>query len=298
MTMDAARKAKIWKRTQVGGGLAGALVLLLWLASFSFGPLLVLSLAAVLSVAGAWELARMGVPHRGATLWGMVLMTAAAIVWLLRSGLGGALPLQSGDLAWILWCLLPLPMLISAAAYGRAAHGPTREGHGIHGLFAAVWVSVPLLLLYPVRLLGGVSALAALMVLSKIGDIAGYYAGNFFGKSHPVPRLSPGKTTAGCVGSFAAGTLAGLLLQAGGTLPGAPQAGLPWLWAGALAGALINIAAQAGDLYESYWKRRTGVKDSGTWFGPSGGVLDLVDSLLFTAPVAAITWPALFGWSA
>jgi phosphatidate cytidylyltransferase len=67
------------------------------------------------------------------------------------------------------------------------------------------------------------------------------------------------------------------------------------LWAGAAFGAVINLAAQAGDLFESWIKRRSGVKDSGTWFGPSGGVLDLVDSLLFTIPVALLTWPLLLG---
>jgi len=69
-------------------------------------------------------------------------------------------------------------------------------------------------------------------------------------------------------------------------LPGA------W-WAGAVAGALVNLAAQAGDLLESVLKRRSAVKDSGTWFGPSGGVLDVVDSLLTTLPVALILWPVL-----
>ncbi|MEZ5975174.1 MAG: phosphatidate cytidylyltransferase [Planctomycetota bacterium] len=125
----------------------------------------------------------------------------------------------------------------------------------------------------------------------------GVLRGQLLRQVPPFPRLSPGKTTAGCVGSFAAGTLAGLCCRPVEPCRARPRRACRGS-GGALAGALINIAAQAGDLYESHWKRRTGVKDSGTWFGPSGGVLDLVDSLLFTAPVAAITWPALFGWSA
>ena len=55
-----------------------------------------------------------------------------------------------------------------------------------------------------------------------------------------------------------------------------------------LFGAAINLASQAGDLAESALKRSTGVKDSGTWFGPSGGFLDLTDSLLFSVPVGLL----------
>jgi phosphatidate cytidylyltransferase len=62
---------------------------------------------------------------------------------------------------------------------------------------------------------------------------------------------------------------------------------------GALVGTCINVASQAGDLFESWVKRRACVKDSSTWLGPSGGVLDVVDSLLFSVPTALIVWPIL-----
>jgi predicted CDP-diglyceride synthetase/phosphatidate cytidylyltransferase len=130
----------------------------------------------------------------------------------------------------------------------------------------------------------------ARLILSKVGDIAGYFVGSAIGKSHPFPKISPGKTTAGCVASLVAGTVAGWIAVATGLLPQAS-----WGVAGALlAGAGVNLAAQAGDLFESWVKRRAGVKDSGTWFGPSGGVLDLIDSLLFSIPAALWLWPRLF----
>ena len=79
-----------------------------------------------------------------------------------------------------------------------------------------------------------------------------------------------------------AGIVAGLLFGLGGLLPG---------WGGgALLGLVLNLASQAGDLAESWVKRTAGVKDSGTTFGPSGGVLDVVDSLLTSAPVAVLLW--------
>jgi phosphatidate cytidylyltransferase len=137
----------------------------------------------------------------------------------------------------------------------------------------------------------GQSAFVCLLILSKIGDIAGYYVGSAIGKSHPFRGISPGKTTAGCVASLLVTIAATVGMQRVGWM--APQADA--LWAVVVFGAAINVAAQAGDLFESWIKRRSGVKDSGTWFGPSGGVLDLVDSLLFTIPVALIAWPLLTG---
>jgi CDP-diglyceride synthetase len=64
---------------------------------------------------------------------------------------------------------------------------------------------------------------------------------------------------------------------------------------GALLGGLVNLAAQAGDLSESWVKRRAGVKDSSTLLGPSGGVLDVIDSLLLAAPVALVAWSLAYG---
>ncbi|HTF87295.1 MAG TPA: phosphatidate cytidylyltransferase [Planctomycetota bacterium] len=148
----------------------------------------------------------------------------------------------------------------------------------------AVWIGVPLPALAQIDRLWGVSGVVSLILLSKIGDVAGYYVGNAIGRSHPFPSLSPGKTTAGCVSSFIAGVAMG--------------AGLAWMdmlpatiLNGALVGAFINIASQAGDLFESWVKRRTRVKDSSSWLGPSGGVLDVVDSLLFSVPTALVVWP-------
>ena len=133
---------------------------------------------------------------------------------------------------------------------------------------------------------GGREALIVLILLSKIGDIAGYYVGSAIGKRHPFPRLSPGKTVAGCVGSLIAGILAGVACASGGLLEG--------LLPAAVLGGVLNVAAQAGDLLESWFKRTGGVKDSGTVFGPSGGVLDVVDSLLLTGPAYLAVAPLLF----
>lgn len=158
----------------------------------------------------------------------------------------------------------------------------------------AVWIAVPLCALTQVTRHWGVRGLIALIVLSKVGDIAGYYVGNAIGRSRPFPTLSPNKTLAGCVGSLVAGLACGVAFAGLGLLPAAERSG-PWVWIfGLAAGAVVNLAAQAGDLFESWVKRRARVKDSSTWLGPSGGVLDVVDSLLFSVPAALLTWPLLF----
>ncbi len=154
----------------------------------------------------------------------------------------------------------------------------------------ACWLIPPLPALWGIWFAYGTSGLVALLALSKIGDTAGYYVGGAIGKSHPFPRISPGKTTAGCVASLVAATALGGVLSATGVLP----EGRFGIGGGFAAGALMNVAAQSGDLLESLVKRRAGVKDSSTWFGPSGGLLDQLDSLLLSIPMALATWPFLF----
>jgi CDP-diglyceride synthetase len=156
-----------------------------------------------------------------------------------------------------------------------------------------VWLGVPLVALVLWTREFGHEALGALIVVSKSGDIAGYFVGRRFGKRHPFPRLSPGKTVAGCIASLVAGVLAASLCAVFWTLgpAGIGAAG------GAFAGVLLNVSAQGGDLMESALKRRAGVKDSGVVMGPAGGLLDLMDSILLTAPVAWLFLPQVAAWS-
>jgi len=187
---------------------------------------------------------------------------------------------------------LPLFLLATGAlalVSLAACRTPARRTDLAISVGLALWIAVPLPALAQVERLWDSAGLVSLIVLSKVGDIAGYYVGNAIGKSHPFPNLSPGKTTAGCVGSLVAGVAAGGALAWAGVLP-EPIWGIA---GGLLAGASVNVAAQAGDLLESWVKRRAGVKDSSSWLGPSGGVLDVVDSFLLSVPAALIFWPLL-----
>jgi phosphatidate cytidylyltransferase len=101
-----------------------------------------------------------------------------------------------------------------------------------------------------------------------------------------APLLSPGKTWEGAVASIAGSCLAAWLVL--DRLAG-PRADGPW--GGWLVyGVAVGAAAILGDLAESLLKRECGAKDSGRALGAMGGLLDLVDSLLFAAPVAWGLW--------
>ena len=165
--------------------------------------------------------------------------------------------------------------------------GAERRGEALALLVLGPLLAVSLVGLAPFLTDYSHRGLVALLAIAKLGDTAGYYVGSTLGRHHPFPSISPGKTTEGCVGSFIAGAAAGALCVQLGWLPGGS-----WL-GGLVAGGAVNVAAQASDLLESWVKRKAGVKDSGTWFGPSGGMLDLVDSFFLATPVALLAWPLL-----
>jgi phosphatidate cytidylyltransferase len=114
--------------------------------------------------------------------------------------------------------------------------------------------------------------------INWVGDTGAYYVGRRFGKHKMAPRISPGKSWEGAAASI---LFAALFTTIGMHL----FLNTPLLKA-AVFGILGNIAGQIGDLAESAMKRGAGVKDSGTLLPGHGGMLDRVDSALFTLPVA------------
>jgi len=163
-----------------------------------------------------------------------------------------------------------------------------------------IYIVVPLAMIVQLRQQGsGAFLILYLLIVVWIGDTAAYYTGRALGRHKMAPRVSPGKTWEGAAGSLVGAMVAGTLVfaysaQISSGLIGAgllsrgqaytpPQ--MPPLWHFALLSAIINVAAQAGDLAESLIKRGAGVKDSGALLPGHGGMLDRIDALLFAAPV-------------
>jgi phosphatidate cytidylyltransferase len=133
-------------------------------------------------------------------------------------------------------------------------------------------------------------SLLFLLLCVWVCDSAAYYVGSTMGKRKLAPGISPNKTVEGSVAGILGSMVAALLLNAFSLVS--------WpIWFAFLAGALIAVFAQLGDLAESMIKRDAGVKDSGNLIPGHGGVLDRVDALLFTVPIFyyALVWLNLIG---
>lgn len=119
------------------------------------------------------------------------------------------------------------------------------------------------------------------ILLTKFSDMGAYVVGSLIGKHKMIPRISPGKTWEGFVGAIAVSTGASVVFV---HFLGNHMFGMNITHAVVL-GIILSTAAVLGDLIESLFKRECGVKDSGAVLPGIGGILDLLDSLLFNAPI-------------
>jgi phosphatidate cytidylyltransferase len=119
------------------------------------------------------------------------------------------------------------------------------------------------------------------ILVTKMSDTGAYIVGSLIGRHKMIPRISPGKTWEGLGGAMLFSFLGSVLffLVAPDRLPG-----MTWPHAVVL-GVMLGATAVVGDLVESMFKREAGVKDSGRLFPGLGGILDVLDSLLFNAPL-------------
>lgn len=199
------------------------------------------------------ELAAMTAPARPKRAWGLGIMAAAALAWVLWMHSPFALPallLPSIIGLWrigrdrIIWAVYAFAMMLTG--YGLVA---IRDGlNAPAGMFALLWI-------------------IAVVVAS---DVLGYFAGRMLGGPKFWPRISPKKTWSGTVAGWIGAVLVGALFM---VLTGA-EARILWL------SPLLAFAGQLGDIAESWIKRRAGVKDSSNLIPGHGGVMDRFDALI------------------
>jgi phosphatidate cytidylyltransferase len=190
-----------------------------------------------------------------------------------------------------------VPVMIVAAHYGNSfqvlmvavasfpllflfgANREHREGVTVSmavTLLGIVWIGLPLVHAVLLRDLPdhGGALLIDVLVGTFATDTAAYATGRLFGSRRIAPRLSPNKTLEGLIGGFVIGTMAFWF------------AGLYQDWLNGtdalIMGACVAALAPVGDLFESMVKRDLGIKDTGSIFGPHGGLLDRLDAVLFT----------------
>ena len=136
----------------------------------------------------------------------------------------------------------------------------------------------------------GAILLVFFLLIQWVGDTMAYATGRLFGKRKLIPFVSPGKTVAGALGGLAGSAAVGLVM----TLTAFPGHSPAVFAAAAL---LLGAAGQVGDLLESLFKRCCGVKDSSGLIPGHGGMLDRIDSLLFTAPLFFFLFRSVLRWA-
>jgi phosphatidate cytidylyltransferase len=250
-----------------------------WLTAVTLGPLLValtlwgprwsfVLLVAVTIAVSLREYFRMVSPEAGARAW---LWTAAGAALPAAFALGGA---------QVVLAVLVLGTIGFLSAF--VLKGDLRPSIlDVLGRELAGLAYVALLLSYFVLLRdleAGRAWVLFVIAVAFAEDTGAYYVGRAVGGKKLCPRLSPGKTVAGALGGLGAAVAAALAFQA---------AFMPRLDLGtaAILGLLIGVAGQWGDLFESLLKRASGVKDSGRLLPGHGGLLDRIDSLIFSAPL-------------
>lgn len=236
---------------------------------------------AVVSV-GAWEWARL------AGLLGQVERIGYAVAVGLALLVLWSLPMLAAPVIalGLLWWVAATYFVITYPDSSRLWGG--RPGALAIGLLVLIpaWQALVLLKIWPM----GNWLIVAVMALVWVADIGAYFSGRRFGRRKLAPAVSPGKSWEGLIGGLLASLVAtlGVALWQG-------WSGLQLSFA-LVAAALVVLVSVVGDLSESMFKRKAGIKDSSQLLPGHGGVLDRIDSLTAAVPMfCALLW--LVGWN-
>lgn len=231
----------------------------------------------------------LGALFAGGFLFWLLLVVAGVLMQGEWGGLTGATP-ENRKLAMFavsvpLAILCPVAAGVSWLAFGLMAAAfffVALVGRSVKLALGVPYICIPVMALLFLRGQVPDGLLLTLWALSLVWatDIGAYFAGRSIGGPKLAPRVSPSKTWSGLGGGVLAALCAGFLLHR--------FAGLPVQLAAA--SGLLAVAAQLGDLLESWMKRGAGVKDSGTLLPGHGGVMDRLDGVVAAAPLAALCY--------
>jgi phosphatidate cytidylyltransferase len=203
-------------------------------------------------------------------------------------------PLGPGSLAAAHWPLVGMALALLLVFVGEMLRYEKPGGILVNtavAVFGLVYVGVMLGFAVQLHSAWGIGAIASWIIVVKMSDTGAYTVGRLIGRHKLAPRISPGKTIEGAIGALAFACLASWAVfrwLVPLAVPTDVRPGVSWGWLPY--GLLLAIAGMVGDLAESMIKRDVGCKDSSTWLPGFGGVLDILDSLLLSAPVAWLCW--------
>ncbi len=289
------------QRILFGAALIGVLLGLLYLDDRFAGPLelgtrsirhegaIVTLILAVICIIGTIEFARItdAAGHNALRLWAAVSNYLLILLpYFTHNGLLGATAPTTTNAGWLLtWLIIALfGSCTLVAARQRTEHAISDIAVTI---LMVLYLGILPTYLLRLRLEGSAWLLLYFIATTKSCDIGAYFTGCLLGRHKLIEWLSPKKTVEGLLGGvlFSIGVSI-LLSQWIGVSMGHGQLLQIPLSLAALFGLLMAVVGQAGDLLESLFKRDARVKDSASIIPAFGGVLDVVDSLLPTAPLA------------
>lgn len=234
-----------------------------------------------LVLAGAWEWANLsGFSSGNRWIYCLLLLISAITILLAGSHpLSPVLDLSIFAVSAIFW-LVAAPLWLK---FGWKSRAPIL-------MIVTGWILLVPTWLALIRLQERPWLLLALMGIVWVADSAAYFAGHRWGRRKLAPTVSPGKTWEGVAGAAVAVAVYHAAIWNFGFSSHAPGIAFP----AALLVAVLLPLSIIGDLFESWIKRQAGVKDSGRLLPGHGGVLDRIDALTSTLPLAALVMAWLF----
>jgi phosphatidate cytidylyltransferase len=260
------------------------------LAIFSNDPLVknyfFLAIMVLLSGAGLiefYDLARkIGLPcYKGWGIFGGLLLMVATFFYISPLFAAPVSPAEANDFETSFLILFVLGLCVRQFVSKSNPEAITAIATTLFGLMYVPWL---LNFIQKINFYPGVDGrfyVLHFILVTKFSDLGAYVTGSLIGRHKMIPRISPGKTWEGFAGAIVVSTLVsiGYMKIAADKLPQLT------LVHAIVLGIILSSTAVIGDLIESLFKREAGLKDSGRLFPGIGGILDLMDSLLFNAPL-------------